>query len=75
DFSVPEEKKMHDEIVELVDRMLDLHKRLDSLHGSEKEAALREIERTDRRINDIVYELYGITEEERRIIESSSSRA
>jgi hypothetical protein len=32
----------------------------------------REIASTDREIDELVYELYGITDEERRIIEGNS---
>jgi len=38
-------------------------------HPSEKEHLRREIESTDREIDALVYELYGLTEEEIRIVE------
>ncbi len=34
----------------------------------EKTALLRQIEATDKQIDELVYELYGITDEERKII-------
>jgi hypothetical protein len=37
--------------------------------SAEREKIEREIAVTDEKIDDIVYELYGVTEEERRIIE------
>lgn len=49
--------------------MLDLNKKLHTARGGEKEQLQRQIERTDREIDEIVYKLYGITEGERRIIE------
>ena len=38
--------------------------------SAEREKIEREIAVTDEKIDEIVYELYGITEEERKIIES-----
>jgi hypothetical protein len=50
--------------------VLELHKRKTSLPPSaEREKVEREITITDEKIDDIVYELYGVTEEERKIIE------
>jgi len=69
-FFNPSEKALHDKLVSLVDRMLDLHKKKNSLPPSaEREKIEREIAITDEKIDEIVYELYGITEEERKIIE------
>jgi len=56
----------------LVDRMLELNKRKHSgkLAPSELDRLEREIATTDAQIDELVYELYGITDEERKIIES-----
>ncbi len=52
--------------------MLALHKKKNSLLPSaEREKIEREIAVTDERIDAIVYGLYGITEEERKMIEDS----
>jgi uncharacterized protein (UPF0335 family) len=58
-------------MVELVDRMLELNKQKYSgkLAPSQVERVEREIAATDGEIDDLVYELYGITGEERKIIE------
>jgi hypothetical protein len=58
-------------MVALVDRMLELNKRKHSgkLAPSEIERTEREIASTDDEIDNLVYELYGITDDERRIIE------
>ena len=70
DFNNPKEKAVHDKLVSLVDRMLDLHKKKNSLPlSAEREKVEREIAVTDEKIDDIVYGLYGITEGERKIIE------
>jgi hypothetical protein len=54
--------------------MLELHKKKNSLPPSaEREKVEREIAVTDEKIDEIVYGLYGMTEEERRkIIEGES---
>lgn len=59
-------------MVDLVDRMLELNKQKHSgkLAPSQVERVDREIAATDAEVDDLVYELYGITEDERRIIES-----
>jgi len=70
DFNNSSEKAVHDKLVSLVDRMLELHKKKSSLPPSaEREKIEREIAITDEKIDEIVYGLYGLTEEERKIIE------
>ena len=70
DFKNPKEKVIHDKLVSLVDRMLQLHKKKTSLPPSTgREKVEREIAVTDEKIDEIIYGLYGITEEERKIIE------
>jgi len=69
-FSDPAEKVRHDKMVSLVERMLALHKSLASAHTpSEKDRLMREVESTDKAIDGLVYELYGLTEDEIRIVE------
>jgi hypothetical protein len=71
DFNNLSEKAIHDKLVSLVDRMLELHKKKSSLPPSaERDKIEREIVISDEKIDEIVYALYGITEEERKIIES-----
>ena len=54
--------------------MLELYKKKDSLPPSaEREKVEREIAVTDEKIDDIVYWLYGITEEERGMIEGGDT--
>jgi hypothetical protein len=72
-FSNPSEKKLHDGVVALVDVMLDLNKKIQGAKGGEKEQIQRQIEKTDREIDEMVYKLYGITEEEKKIIEGDSA--
>jgi len=70
DFSNREEKARHDEMVALVERMLELNKKKHSgkLAPSELDRLEREIAATDAQIDNLVYDLYGITAEERKII-------
>lgn len=57
--------------------MLGLHKKKHSgkLAPSELDRTEREIAASDRELDELVYELYGITEEERKIIDASGSSA
>ncbi len=56
-------------MVELVERMLSLHKQLASAKTSDEKARLqRQIDATDQEINRLVYDLYGLTEKEIQII-------
>ena len=55
-------------LISLVERMLALHKQSPRT-PQEQEMVKREIESTDRGIDGLVYELYGLSEEEIRIVE------
>jgi len=73
DFSGPEDVARHDKMVKLVENMLDLHRRLsESKTGHEKTLLSRQIETTDRQIDALVYELYGLSEEEIAIVEGAT---
>jgi hypothetical protein len=67
-FADPAEKAAHDKLVTLVERMLSLHKR-SARTPQEQEMLRREIESTDGQIDRLVYSLYGLTEEEIKIVE------
>jgi hypothetical protein len=72
DFNNHTEKKMHDTLVLLVGRMLELNKKLAPIRDtpfSESEELKKEIEKTDKEIDNLVYDLYGFTEAERKIVE------
>jgi len=72
DFNKPADKALHDKMVSLVDRMLDLNKKLQTVKiAHEKEILDRQIKITDDQIDRLVYELYGLTEEERKIVEGN----
>ena len=61
-------KARHDKMVALVGRMLELHTRKAGAE-SEVERVQRLIDDTDAQIDALVYELYGLTEEEVRVVE------
>jgi len=54
--------------------MLSLNKKLQEIRDKEtleKQKIQEEIKKTDNEIDELVYQLYGITEEEKKIIEES----
>ena len=64
---------MHEVMVELVDRMLDLHKQLQHDNVILRGTIELQIERTDREIDKLVYKLYDLTPEEIAIVEGRGS--
>lgn len=74
DFSSSADRRIHDDIVILVDKMLSLNKRLNELGDKKTDERYKieeEIKKTGAEIDELVYKLYGITEEEKEIIEES----
>ena len=73
DLSNPADKTRHDRMVALVESMLVLNKQLAAVNtGHEKTALQRQIDATDRQIDQLVYELYGLTEDEISIVEAAT---
>ncbi|GAG11364.1 unnamed protein product, partial [marine sediment metagenome] len=74
DFDNPAEKRMHDKLVALVDRMLELNKNLAPIRNTpcnERDELMRKIGRTDQKIDNLVYDLYGLSDKEREIVEDA----
>jgi len=72
-FSNSTDKALHDRMVELVEFMLKLHKDLQSAKTDhEKSLIQRQIDATDKQIDQLVYELYDLTGEEIRIVEEAT---
>jgi len=72
-FSDPAEKRQHDEIVQLVTEMLELHKEhaeAERALDDRRHALQKRIEKLDAEIDARVYALYGLTEDEIRIVEA-----
>ena len=68
------DKARHDSMVELVERMLDLHKRLRKAKTPQTKTRLeREIKYTDNEIDKLVYELYDLTDQEISIVEEATA--
>jgi len=62
-------------MVELVEGMLSLYGRLAGARiGRERMVIGHQIEAMDRRIDPLVYELYGLTDEEVGIVEGATAR-
>jgi hypothetical protein len=70
-FSDNVERGKHDKLVLLAERMLSLHKQPSARTPQEQEMVKREIESTDKAIDKLVYDLYGLTEEEIKIVEGT----
>ena len=70
DFHDDAEKLNHNNLVSLVTQMLSLHKELsEAKTPQDKNFLQRQIEQTDRKIDQLVYELYGLSQEEIAIVE------
>jgi len=70
-LSDPTDKARHDKMVKLVEQMLSLNKQLAAAKiAHEKTILQRQIDATDQQIDNLVYELYGLTEEEINIVEN-----
>jgi hypothetical protein len=71
-FKLAAEKKKHQQIVDLVDRMLSLHSQLQAANTPHAQAIVRnQIEAADRQIDQIVYELYGLTKDQAKIVDEA----
>ena len=69
-FSDPLDKARHDRMVTLVTQMLDLNKKVqDARLEQEKTQLSRQIAATDGAIDKLVYDMYGLTAEEIKIVE------
>jgi hypothetical protein len=69
DFSSPDDVARHDRMVALVERMLDLVPKRRAEKNPQTAAQLdAQIAATDRQIDRLVYDLYGLTDEEVRLV-------
>mgnify|MGYP001419373534 CR=1 FL=1 len=70
DFDNSTEKNIHDSLVTLVEQMLQAQKDFRNTKSeSDKKLYEQKISMLDKKIDDLVYKLYGLTEEEIRIVE------
>lgn len=66
------------ELTSLVERILELNAKLEALGGKNTDTKSKHEEQIcelDKKVNDLVYDLYGISEEERRMIEVKPVKA
>ncbi len=71
DFSNNPEKSTHDQIVKLVNNLLQLNKDLQNTKlDNQRQQIQRAIDHAEGKIDELVYKLYGLTQEEIEIIET-----
>jgi hypothetical protein len=64
------DKSRHEQMLQSVDRMLSLHQQLSAAQTDQDKTSLqRQIDATDKEIDRTVYELYGLSDEEIKIVE------
>jgi hypothetical protein len=74
DFGDPGDRARHDQMVTLVEEMLRLqaeHAEAERHKEDRRHDLQRRIEEIDRAIDALVYDLYGLTEEEIRLVEGT----
>ncbi len=72
DFSSSTDTAIHGHMVKLVDQMIELRVQISNAKNPhEKEALQRQINATDKQIDQLVYQLYGLTDEEIKIVEGA----
>jgi len=75
-FSNPKEKKIHDDLVAMVDRMLKLQKKYHSARfEQDKKLFKTQIDLLDQKIDSLVYKLYNLIPEEIKIVENSIKKS
>lgn len=73
DFSDKQDRARHDSMVAHVEQMLKLHADLTAANSAHDKTLIeRQITTTDRQIDRLVYELYGLTEAEIAVVEGSA---
>lgn len=73
DFANQKEKQHHDKMVKLVERMLEMHKKKPQAKTPQEITRIeRDITNTEKEIDQLVYELYGLTKDEIKIVEEST---
>lgn len=71
ELPIPDPRTLNpDPLIKFVEQMLSHHKKLATANTAHVKTLLqRQIDSTDKQIDKIVYELYGLTEEETKIVE------
>ncbi|MBN1820117.1 MAG: N-6 DNA methylase, partial [Prolixibacteraceae bacterium] len=72
DFTNNDEKRIHDQITQQVDKLLLLNKQLqEATLESQREPIKRAITHAEKCVDELVYQLYGLTGDEIKIVEGS----
>lgn len=72
DFANSSDRTAHDKIVALVEKMLALHQQRAAAKTPQDTTLLqRRIAATDKQIDQLVYQLYGLTDEEIALVEGA----
>ena len=70
DFKKPADKTRHDKLVVLVDKLLGLMPKLRATTAEAEKATIQNaVTATDQQIDALVYDLYGLTEDEIKLVE------
>ncbi len=73
DFTNKADKARHDKLVVLVDKLLGLMPKLRTATADSEKAVLQNaVTATDQQIDALVYELYGLTEDEIKLVEGTA---
>jgi hypothetical protein len=75
DLSKPADKAAHTKMVSLVEKRMALTPKLRAAKTDSEKATLQNaVTATDRQIDQLVYELYGLTPEEIALVEGTSEK-
>lgn len=69
DFAKPKDKSLHDDLVHLVEETLKAKEQKTSASGTSTEVAQRKCAARDYKIDKLVYELYGLSEKEIKLVD------
>jgi hypothetical protein len=71
-FNNQQDKEQHDNLVEFVKLMLGLNQKLASIDNATEKAHLQdEIDKTDKQIDKLVYQLYGLNDDQIALLENT----
>ncbi|MCK4600810.1 Eco57I restriction-modification methylase domain-containing protein [Candidatus Bipolaricaulota bacterium] len=73
DLNYVADARQHERLIERVGEMIELHRSLSAVKTAhDRKLLLRQIDATDNQIDQLVYDLYGLTDEEIRMVEAAT---